>query len=692
MTRNVLRDKAPLNKNRLTETAGRLPLPALRVSAHREESLSFHRAEQEDAAWRSEGEPRFAGKAAASPRLWVSHPGSGSLQGRLHAPVPAPHPLPASGGRATQLAALPLRWAVTKILALCLCCGLFFIPQVAHSLKLTPKSETPGVEQVYNPKPSPGDVLLPMPGGLKMTLRPVCVPAGGYLDDVQQPFGIGSAAAEDGTPTAEAWSDRRYTASITAPFELADLPASWGDSPRQWLNADPASAAASGNGLRPFLYFIGKYEVSRAQWRAVMEPDKEFKLQPGDDQPITNISWFDALEFTRRYSEWLMRHHPDSLPFFRQENRSAFIRLPTEAEWEYAARGGHKVSPVERERTRLHPAPEQADMGEYIIASQFDTTLTAPAAIGSRKGNPLDLHDMLGNSAEMVQTPFRLIAAGQQVGNQGGFVIKGGSWRAANLINLHPGRRIEADYYVDGSAQKRDDMGFRVSLGSILSPKDRHTILKEEWEKKTAPRTALAPTAPTQDVRILIREVVREVESPELKQRLAEAEEVASLYHAQVNAGEERMMHELLLGAAFSLETIANYAARCYQLIKLMDAYAKLAPQEQKNQEKKIAGMRKDIRGFVIGMQGVLHYYREMLRTMSGMDIARLEQQLAAVRLQFNHEDGFSRNIAKRLKVLHGHVNNDTPQNPPFARDDLEILKDILPDWLMPSLKKYWET
>ena len=55
------------------------------------------------------------------------------------------------------------------------------------------------------------------------------------------------------------------------------------------------------------------------------------------------------------------------------------------------------------------------------------------------------------------------------------------------------------------------------------------------------------------------------------------------------------------------------------------------------------------------------------------------------MRLQFNHEDGFCRNIAKRLKVLHGHIYNDAPQNPPFARDVLEILKDILQDWLMPN-------
>lgn len=554
------------------------------------------------------------------------------------------------------------------------------------TLRLAGKSELPSVAQISNPKPAEGDIVLPMPGGLNMVLRPVCVPASGYLDDVRHPFGV-AVQAEEEQGAAEAWADRRYTASLKAPFEPADIPQAWGKGVREWLKADPATAVTAQNGLRPFLYFIGKYEVSQGQWRAVMEEDTNFGIRAGDDRPVNNVSWFEIMEFTHRYSRWLMKHHPDFLPFFEQEKRSSFVRLPTEGEWEYAARGGHRVNAAERERTRLHPAPENADMGEYIVAAQYDATLTGSAAIGTRKANPVGLFDILGNCAEMVQSPFQLVASGKLLGNQGGFVIKGGSWRAFSIGSLHPGRRIEAGYYVDGEAQRRDDLGFRISLGTILTPKDRRAALRQEWEKRRAPQAAQATDK--QDVRVIIREVVREVESPALRQRLAEAEEVASLYHEQVNANEERMMREMLLGATFSLETIANYASRCYQLIKLMDAYETLAPQEKSGRAQQMEKMRGEIRGFVQGIQGALFYYRSMLSSAAGMNVPGLLQQLEALRVQFSHDDGFSRNMGRRLTVLRQHI--EAGYGAGERRSDKQDLRDMLPDWLLERLMTYWK-
>ncbi|MBQ7607350.1 MAG: SUMF1/EgtB/PvdO family nonheme iron enzyme [Desulfovibrionaceae bacterium] len=561
------------------------------------------------------------------------------------------------------------------LFVLCLCAQ-------AEALRLTGKSEAPSPERISNPRPLSGDIVLPMPGGLSMVLRAICLPATGFLDDAQLTFGVVSPEGED-TPSA-AWADRQYKASLMAPFALKDIPAIWGSGVVSELQADPASAAQSEGGLQTFLYFIGKYEVTQGQWRAVMETPISFVPMPGDDRPITNISWFEAIDFTRRYSEWLMKNHPEYLPVFQLEKRSSFIRLPTETEWEYAARGGHKVSAVERERTRLHPVPDNANMSDYIIAAQYDNKLSNLSSIGTRKPNPIGLFDILGNCAEMVQTPFQLVGPGHLIGNQGGFVIKGGSWRAFSEASLHPGRRIEAAYYIDGAAQRRDDLGFRISLGTILMPKDRYDSMAQEWSLMSAPKTAKA--GKQEDVRVLIREVVREVESPTLRRRLVEAEAVASRYHAQVNLSEEQMMHEMLLGAAFSLETLANYAARCFQLIRLMDVYATLSPSEKAQKAEKIEKMTVEIDGFIKGMQGALFYYRSMLSTAVDMDRRRLLQQLEKIRVQFAHNDGFSRSMGRRITVLHKHLDK-----PLQGYTEWQYLQDILPDWLLQRIQIYWK-
>ena len=553
-----------------------------------------------------------------------------------------------------------------------------------------PKSAMLTPKQVANPHAAEGDVLLPMPGGLVMVLRPVCIPGAGYLDatDIQQGVQIASASSSEGMSNDRGqYTEQRHTLSISAPFEVENFPQVWGDTVIQFLQKDPAYAAAKGSGVKPYVYFIGKYEISRAQWRAVMEPlpeDKNFKFAANDYLPMTNISWFDVLEFTRRYSEWLMQNHPEALPYFALEKRSAFIRLPSEAEWEFAARGGHKVSPAQRSQTELHPMEAGSSKGEYICAQSYDSALSALSPIGSRKPNPLGLYDMLGNCSEMIFSPFRLVAGGKQIGNYGGFVIKGGSWRSTMEEELNPGHRIEAAYYVDGKAHIRDEMGFRVVLGSILTPKERRHCLFEEWKKRTSPQAAQATEK--DDVRPAIRYVAKYVEDPALKKRLAQAEAAASLYHEKVNENEERMMRETLTGALFSLETIANYGSRAYQLACLMDSYSEIARNEKNSHEAEAAKMKKDIREFTKSIRSACFYYLSMIKECWRFDNARLLLQLDKVSLQFTSDDGFSRCMARRAKVLKKHLTRERNS----SLEEKEALADMLPDWLLKKMTPYW--
>ena len=72
-------------------------------------------------------------------------------------------------------------------------------------------------------------------------------------------------------------------------------------------------------------FYIGKYEVTQGQWKAIMGNNPS-KFPKGDNYPVEQVSWNDVQEFISKLNAKTGKNY----------------RLPTEAEWEYAARGGNK--------------------------------------------------------------------------------------------------------------------------------------------------------------------------------------------------------------------------------------------------------------------------------------------------------------------------------------------------------------
>ena len=152
-------------------------------------------------------------------------------------------------------------------------------------------------------------------------------------------------------------------------------------------------------------YYIGKYEVTQALWQAVMgsNPSK----YKGDNLPVEMVSWNDCQEFISKLNSMTGRK----------------FRLPTEAEWEYAARGGKK-----RRGYQYSGSSNITDVAWYDGNSGSKTH-----PVGTKQANELGIYDMTGNVWEWCQDMYGYYSfsaqknpTGSTVGNKR--VIRGGSW------------------------------------------------------------------------------------------------------------------------------------------------------------------------------------------------------------------------------------------------------------------------
>lgn len=155
-------------------------------------------------------------------------------------------------------------------------------------------------------------------------------------------------------------------------------------------------------------FYIGRYDVTQAQWAAVMDSNPSFhKHCP--DCPVDNVSWQDALDFIAKLNRISGKKY----------------RLPTEAEWEYAARGGAAS------RGYKYPGGNDIDALAWYDANSGDTT----HRVGLKRPNELGLYDMAGNVWQWCSDWFDLkyyasLPADQPKGPDSGKlrVIRGGSW------------------------------------------------------------------------------------------------------------------------------------------------------------------------------------------------------------------------------------------------------------------------
>ena len=163
-------------------------------------------------------------------------------------------------------------------------------------------------------------------------------------------------------------------------------------------------------------FWMGKYEVTQAQWQAIMESNpSNFK---GADRPVETVSWNDAQEFLKKLNAaWANSRSP------------AQFRLPSEAEWEYAARAGTQ--------TAYSFGDDPNQLGEYAWFVDNSGNNTHP--VGQLKPNAFGLYDMHGNVWEWVADTYHENyndaptdgSVWEDLGDRKAKVLRGGSWNSS---------------------------------------------------------------------------------------------------------------------------------------------------------------------------------------------------------------------------------------------------------------------
>lgn len=190
-------------------------------------------------------------------------------------------------------------------------------------------------------------------------------------------------------------------------------------------------------------YYIGETEVTQELWKAVMGENPS--MYTGDKRPVEKVSWNDCQEFIRRLNQLTGK----------------IFRLPTEAEWEFAARGGTKSAGYKYSGS--NDISSVAWFSENAGTEGENNPDYGTHVVKTKKSNELGIYDMSGNVWEWCSDRYAAYYGSAQTNPQGSSigssrVLRGGSW-SISAWRCRPSNRNS-----DSPSSKSYQFGLRLVL------------------------------------------------------------------------------------------------------------------------------------------------------------------------------------------------------------------------------------
>ena len=333
--------------------------------------------------------------------------------------------------------------------------------------------------EIYDPADVPADLILPMPCGGAMAFQKVIVPV-----DAADPL-----------------ADRRVRLGQT------DDRTGFSDYLRQaYLRGSFIDDAAGTT-----FFYISRYELTEGQYKALTgqctEPTRKDRLAKG------GLSWFRATEAAQVYTGWLYANPPAEMP--SEDGATAYLRLPTEDEWEFATRGGARVDPTQFPRRTFFGDEELKSYARYATGSARGRL----GPIGLLRPNPLGLYDVYGNAEELMLEPFRLNALGRAGGQVGGIVTRGGSV-LSGATEIYSAQRTEYPPFAQsGRPLAAETFGVRFVLSTHITTSDGHlNDIQLRWQSLADSSDGASPAA--QDPIALLTDLIEAEADPNRRDAL----------------------------------------------------------------------------------------------------------------------------------------------------------------------------